>query len=256
MKILSVGNSFAKDTMYYAADIAKSAGICDFKFAFLYIGGCSINRHYRNAVENIAGYVYHVNEGDGWQTTEQYSIEDALRDEHWDIISIQHGTGDKSRYTSPESYNKLLPLIQYIKSHLSYDVKIAFNMAWVADSESTHHEIVSYGGDQQLMYEKLTELTRSRIASLPEVDIVLPTGTTIQNMRAYIPRKLTRDGFHLSFNLGRYAAGLTFLRALCQVAPERVTWVPEGVTLKEQEIAGRAVEAAVKTPYGVSVLYC
>lgn len=255
MHVLFIGNSFAKDTLYHAADIAKSAGISNFRFAFLYIGGCSINRHYRNAVENIAGYGYHVNEGDGWQTTEQCSVADALGDGHWDVIAIQHGTGDKSRYTSPESYSNLLPLIQYIKSYLSYDVKIAFNMAWVADPESTHHEIVSYGGDQLHMYEKLTELTRRRIASLPEVDMVLPTGTTIQNMRGCISRKLTRDGFHLSFDLGRYAAALTFLRVLLQVAPERVTWRPEGVTEQEQEIAGRAVEAAVKTPYGVSALY-
>ena len=255
MNVLFVGNSFAKDTMFFVAECARSAGVCDFKFAFLYIGGCSINRHYCNAVENIAGYVYHVNEGEGWQTSEQCSLEDALHDGHWDIIAIQHGTGDKSRYTSPESYSNLLPLIQHIKSRISYDAKIAFNMAWVADPESTHHEIVSYGGDQQLMYEKLTELTRSRIASLPEMDIVLPTGTTIQNMRAYIPRKLTRDGFHLSYDLGRYAAALTFLRVMCQTAPERVTWMPEGVTEQEREVAGRAVEAAVKAPYCVSPLY-
>lgn len=254
MNILSVGNSFAKDTMHYAADLAKSAGLRDFKFAFLYIGGCSINRHYNNAVNNIAQYTYYVHQENDWQTTEECSIKEALDDAHWDVIVIQHGTGDKSRYTSPESYENLAPLIRYIKRQLSYDVQIAFNMAWVADPESTHHEIVSYGGNQKLMYEKVTDLTKNVVASLPEVDLILPTGTTIQNMRAYIPKPLTRDGFHLSYDLGRYAAGLTFLKTLCKIEMEQVIWAPEGVTPQEQEIAKHAVKMAAKIPYCVSPL--
>ena len=35
MNVLFVGNSLAKDTMYYAAELAKSVEVCEFKFAFL-----------------------------------------------------------------------------------------------------------------------------------------------------------------------------------------------------------------------------
>jgi hypothetical protein len=167
---------------------------------------------------------------------------------------IQHGTGDKSRYTSSESYQSLVPLIQYVKSRLDYPVKIAFNMAWVADPDSTHHEIRSYDGNQALMYEKLTALTSSEIATLPEVDLVLPTGTAVQNMRTCIPKKLTRDGFHLSYDLGRYIAGLTFLKMLYPLDLALVTWAPEGVSAEEQELAKKAVEAAHRKPFAVTPL--
>jgi hypothetical protein len=65
MKILSFGNSFSVDTMEHTADIMKSLGVTDFKFGNLYIGGCSIRRHYNNAVGNLAEYVYYTNSGSG-----------------------------------------------------------------------------------------------------------------------------------------------------------------------------------------------
>ena len=45
----------------YIANIAMSMGINNFKFANLYRGGCSINCHYNNAVNDIADYRYFVN---------------------------------------------------------------------------------------------------------------------------------------------------------------------------------------------------
>ena len=252
IKILSIGNSFSEDTMEHISNIAMSMGIKNFKFANLYRGGCSINRHYNNAINDIADYRYFVNSGDGWNVTESYKISDAVKKENWDFISIQHGTSDTSRYTSPESYDNLLPLVKYIKKIAHTDVKIAFNMAWVAESESTHHEITSYGGDQKLMYTKLTELTKDLIFTMNEIDVISPAGTAIQNARTCIAKKLTRDDFHLTYDLGRYIAGLTFLKSLCNLNIDTVQWCPEGVTEQEKIIAKMAVDAAVKNYFSVT----
>ena len=145
-----------------------------------------------------------------------------------------------------------MPLINYVKGLAGDYVKIAFNMAWVADPESTHHEIVSYGGNQLLMYEKITALTESVVK--PLVDFVCPTGTAVQNARAYIPKKLTRDNFHLSHGLGRYIGGLTFLKTLCNIDVEAVSWSPDGVSDLEMEISKKAVIAAMNNPFSVSEL--
>lgn len=254
IKILSIGNSFSVDTMEFIAEISKSLGINCFKFANLYIGGCSINRHYINAMNDISEYVYYTNIGNGWDRTDHYSIGKAIKEEKWDIISIQHGTGDKSRYTSEDSYKNLKPLIQFVKSLTQADTKITFNMAWVAEPESTHHEITSYGGDQLLMYKKLTELTKNLIASMSEIYTVSPVGTAIQNARTCIDKKLTRDNFHLSYDLGRYIAGLTFFKALCDLDINTVAWKPEGVTKYEKEMAIKAANSAVENPYVITKL--
>lgn len=250
MNILCVGNSFSRDTVEHIGAIAKSAGMTDFCFANLYIGGCSINCHFHNAVENLAEYNYTYTTGGEWEGGESVSMEDALKKGPWDIISIQHGTGDKSRYTAPESYENLPALIGYIKEHYGKPVKIAFNMAWVGEPDRAHHEIVSYGGDTGLMYQKLTEVTEKVV--LPLVDFLSPAGTAIQNLRTCVDKKLTRDGFHLSKDLGRFTAGLTFLKTLLDLDLSRVSWSPEGVDEEERELAKQAASFAVKNPFSVT----
>jgi len=247
MNVLCVGNSFSRDTVHHVGEIAKSAGMTEFCFANLYIGGCSVKRHYRNAVENLAEYHYTFHAGNGWEGNEPISILDALRKRPWDIVSIQHGTGDKSRYTSEESYSDLAALISYLKENCPSPVKIAFNMAWVGEPDRNHHEIASYGGDVEKMYRNLTKLTRDTVA--PLVDFVSPTGTAIQNLRTCVEKKLTRDGFHLSYDLGRYTAGLTFLKTLCDTDLARIEWAPEGVSAEEKALAIQAVRFALQNPY-------
>ena len=66
LKILSIGNSFSVDTMRHIPDIALALGVEKICFGNLFIGGCSINRHYSNIQNNAAEYVYYKNMGDGW----------------------------------------------------------------------------------------------------------------------------------------------------------------------------------------------
>ena len=49
LKILSIGNSFAVDTNEHLPKIAQNLGVMNLHIVTLYIGGCSINRHYSNA---------------------------------------------------------------------------------------------------------------------------------------------------------------------------------------------------------------
>ena len=64
--------------------------------------------------------------------------------------------------------------------------------------------------------------------------------------------RLMRDGFHLSYGLGRYIASLTFIKELAYVDISKVGWMPEGVTADERIIAIAAANAAVANPYEVT----
>lgn len=253
LKILTVGNSFGIDTSEHVADIALSLGVERVKICVLYIGGCSINRHYENAQKDLPAYQYYENTGAGWSNVEGKRISEAIKEEEWDYISIQHGTGDGSRYTLPKSYANLESLISYIKATASPKTKIAFNMAWVMESYSTHPEICSYEGNQMLMYSKLTELTSTVVRDSKGLDIISPAGTAIQNARqTELFDRLSRDGFHLSFELGRYIAGLTFFKALTGMEIDDVSWMPKGVTAQDRKIAIRCANQAIVSPFEVS----
>ena len=53
LKILTMENSFSDDSMEYVANIAKDIGIKNIKFGKLFIGGCSLSKHYNNAIKDL-----------------------------------------------------------------------------------------------------------------------------------------------------------------------------------------------------------
>ncbi len=253
LKILSVGNSFAVDTTEYVPRMALNLGFKAVHIGTLYIGGCSIRRHYENAQSNAAAYTYYVNNGDEWRESLNVSIEDAIKSEEWDFISIQHGTGDGSRYTSEEFYQKLALLVAYIRQKASPKTRIAFNMAWVMEPDGTHPEIRSYHGDQLRMYENLTRVTESVVMPTKGLDVISPVGTAIQNARATGQLgNLCRDGFHLSKVHGRYIAALTFLGTLTQENLDEVSFAPEGICDEERKLAIECAKKAIENPFKIT----
>lgn len=253
LRILSIGNSFSVDTMEHLANVALHSGVSRVKLGNLYVGGCSIKRHYTNVMADASAYKYCTNNGAGWEATPDVSVRAAVESEDWDWISIQHGTGDGSRYTDPESYVQLPALIAYVKA-LAPRARIAFNMAWAMEPDHRHHEIRSYNGDQLSLYRDLSTLTRELILPMEGIDAVSPVGTAVQNARTATATLLTRDGFHLSYGLGRYLAALTFLGALTGAEIKDILWMPEGVSETEGALAIAAAQAALKQPFAVTDL--
>ena len=251
MKILFIGNSFSDDTMEHAAPVLRSLGVRSMSLGNLYIGGCSIHRHVDNAANDRAWYEYRTNTGDGWTTTPDTSLRMALTSEEWDVIAVQTGTADGSRNTCERCYDFLPILLNYIKALCKNAPKIVFNMTWVGESWNGHPEVVAHGGDQTAMYREITRIVRDVV--LPQVDAVSPAGTAIQNARAVGLAPLSRDGYHLSFGLGRYVAALTFIGTATGLDVADCTWHPEDVSAAQAALARQAAQDALKTPFDVTV---
>jgi len=252
LKVLFIGNSFALDTAEHVPNIALNAGVKSVKFATLYYGGCSINKHYSYAVNNTAAYEYYLNTGSGWSITAGHTILAALQSEEWDWISIQHGTGDGSRYAEEESYANLENLINYVKKNAIGNPKIAFNMTWVGEKGS-HEELVnSFNNDTVAYYNAIAALTRDHVGAVPTIDRISPTGTAIQNARTSDIGLLTRDNYHLSLKSGRYIAGLTFFQALTGFDVSGITWAPDNMTDYTRRVAVESATNAIAVPYSVT----
>ena len=252
LKLLFVGNSFAVDTMEYAAEIARALGVEQIKLGTLYVGGCSIDMHYDHAMRDLPAYVYHTNGGEGWTSVPEYRISDAVRSEDWDWIAIQHGTHGTARYTSPECYENLTPLIRYIKELAPSHTRIAFNLTWMGEHTSQHHEIVSYEGNVALMRQKLIEVTQAVVTPNPLIDLLVPTGTAVENARTSQIGLLTRDCYHLSMDKGRYIAALTFIATITGLPIDNVTWTPKGVDEYALQVAIESANNAIKAPFEIT----
>ena len=60
IQVLSIGNSFSQDAQRYLHDVAKSEGVA-LETVNLYIGGCSLERHYRNMKGDYREYSLEMN---------------------------------------------------------------------------------------------------------------------------------------------------------------------------------------------------
>ena len=251
LKILCIGNSFSVDTIEYVASIAKSLGVKNVKLGNLYIGGCSIKKHYYNATNNVKQYEYFQNSGSGWKSTKGHDILTTLKSEDWDVISIQHGTNDGSRYAEESSYNDLPALVKLIRDNVDEKTKIAFNMTWVGEKNS-HAEMIAFGNDQIKYYNAVANLTKTLVKNTEGIDIVSPTGTAIQNARTASVGLLTRDSYHLTMNLGRYIAGLTFFKAVTGADISKIKFAPSGLSDYMKSVAIESVNNAFSEPFSIT----
>ena len=252
LHILAVGNSFAQDTFAWLPEVAKAMGCTDIRIARLYQGGCSINMHCDNLEQGLPCYTYATHNGKAWNQIKGFHSKDALLDGPWDYILIQHGTKDGSRYSKRESYEKLPWLIREIKSLVGDTPKIIFNMTWVGDGKKPKSEMPEYLDRPDDLYRDIAALTRELILPMPGIDMVTPTGTAIQNLRQIYPYSLTRDGYHLSLNVGRYTAAVAFYHGLTGQDITKLRWMPSGITAHWRRQIIRCAMAAAKNPFCVS----
>ena len=247
LKILTIGNSFSDDSMEYVAEIAKDLGVKNIKLGNLYIGGCSLSKHYNNAIKDLKSYEYRTNQGNYWTNKKGVSISEAIESENWDYISIQQNSGDSGISSSYSPY--LEDLITYIYNTANEEAKIVFNMTWAYQQNSTHQEFVKYNKNQITMYEAIVEAVKEKVRSNEDISMVIPVGTAIQNARtSFVGDTLTRDGYHLTYDFGRYVAGLTFVKQLTGLDISNVKYKPTKIDDSYRIIAIESAINAVEHP--------
>jgi len=253
IKILAIGNSFSQDaTESYVDDLAKADSV-KLIIANMYIGGCSLETHWNNALGNLSEYSYRkINEGD-FTTTASQSLLNAIKDEDWDIITFQQVSQYSGMLTSYFPY--LTSLYQYVKSHATNpDVKFALHQTWAYAANSTHTGFANYNNDQTQMYQAIVQ-TVNDAATQVGIDIIIPAGTAIQNGRtSYVGDNFCRDGYHLNLGIGRYTAACTWYEKLLDRPVIGNTFVPLGMSNLEGEIAQHAAHNAVIMPDSVTSL--
>ena len=224
VKILAIGNSFSIDAMEYLWHILRAGGVEEITLGDLFIGGCPLSLHAQNIREDAHTYIYLKNTDGVWHETPNTSLADGLLDEDWDIVTLQQASHDSGL---PETYAPQDEILAYIQAHLPR-ARIFWHMTWAYQKDSTHPAFSRYSRDQYIMYRAITDAVKSEVLTRGAYAGVIPAGTVIQNLRATaLGDTLTRDGFHLSLDIGRYAAALTWATVLCDIDPNTVHRLPE-----------------------------
>jgi len=253
IRILAIGNSFSEDAIEnHLYELAAAEGI-PMQIGNLYIGGASLELHWKNASENTPSYSFRQIDLDGnKKTSPNTSLADAIQSEDWDYISFQQVSSLSGVYGSFEPY--LPQLMAYVTTKATNpNVKFIIHQTWAYAQDSDHEGFANYGGSQEQMYEALVETYR-RIYEEYDLDLLVPSGTAIQNGRnTVIGDNFTRDGYHLDLAIGRYTAACTWFEALTGRSVVGNPYHPEGMSAKEIQIAQVAAHGAVMEPDSVTV---
>ena len=254
VRILAIGNSFSQDAVeQYLHELAEAEGISTI-IGNMFIGGCSLERHVKNARDNAPAYAYRKIGTDGKKREKgKMSLEAVLADEAWDYVSLQQASPFSGMY---ETYEASLPeLIEYVKARLPKKTKLMLHQTWAYASTSKHSGFKNYNCNQLTMYQAIADAVKKAVKA-NKIKIVIPSGTAIQNARtSFIGDHLNRDGYHLDVKIGRYTAACTWFERIFKHNVVGNPYAPEGLDEARKAVAQKAAHAAVKHPYKVTDLF-
>lgn len=242
IKVLAIGNSFSQDGVeQYLYELAEAQGD-SLVIGNAYIGGCSIDRHYDNLLTGKADYEYRKVVGGVRSNKRKADLKSIIRDEQWDIISLQQA----SHYSGlPKSFTNLAQLKRLVQSYTTnLHVEFVWHMTWAYAEDYTSKNFKPYDYSQHKMYTAIVNTIQN---VLPAVGIkrVIPSGTAIQLARYHLGDTLNRDGFHLSLTIGRYTAACTWCEFLTGRIVDGNKYWPSTITEEEAQICQLAAHEAM-----------
>lgn len=243
VKILAIGNSFSQDATHYLHQLAAADGI-ELKVGNLYIGGCSLQRHWSNIQTNAADYLYEEN---GASTGELVSIPKALLMDNWDYIVTQQASHDSGKIQTYRPY--LQEMAAYIREKAP-QAELLLQETWAYEIDSLHPQFENYHHSQEEMYRQLAAAYRSAAKEIGAR--LIPCGDVIQALRKREPfvyqkggMSICRDGFHMNVIYGRYLLAAVWYKTLFGACIQKNPYVPV-TALAPNAVCDQAVLRVVK----------
>ena len=247
VRILAIGNSFSQDAVEQNLHELAAADGFTAVIGNLFIGGCSLERHVKNARNDTSVYAYRkIGMGGKKVERRNVSLAQALADEQWDYVSLQQASSFSGMYAT---YAASLPeLVSYVKERIPRKTKLMLHQTWAYAASASHSGFRNYDNDQLTMYHAIVEAVK-KAGRLAKIKIIIPSGTAIQNMRtSFVGDHMNRDGFHLNLTTGRYTAACTWYEKIFKRKVVGNPYAPQGMSEEERKVAQQAAHKAVLHP--------
>lgn len=265
LKILSLGNSFGRDSMAYVPIILKEKFGIKLEICLLVEADCSLQAHYTNR-QSTTFYDFcfrYDHATDKWTKESNKGLSYALGLADWDIVMLQQNSGNSMDYTTYQPY--LNDLIDYIAG-IKPNVVFAWNLthAW-----ATGYSSLTTKGVTMDEMAAAVKSNADKVLDETAVSMILPYGEAIRFARedetlAAIGEKgnLSHDWVHLQEGIGRQVAAyanvmaiLRFLHGKKGVVGDTTTidssfLSAHGITTTDNNGTGMTNESQNGTPTG------
>lgn len=237
MNVLAIGNSFSEDATRYLHGIARADGE-SLAVTNLYIGGCSLERHYRNMLSGESAYALQSN---GQKTGFFVSLSEALLNRSWDVVTLQqvsHQAFDAESYLP-----YITALADFVRTY-SPKAKIYLHQTWAYEEGSERlFNVAKYDSADKMLSDVVK--ANSEIADLIGAERIIRSGELFLALSKKGIEKIHRDTFHASLGVGRYALGLLWYRTLTgrSVSENRFCDFDEAISDTEIQLIKEAVDS-------------
>ena len=117
-------------------------------------------------------------------------------------------------------------------------------MTWAYSKNFKNAQFEIYGSDQERMYNDIVNCVRNEV---PKANItqIIPSGIAIRLMRYRKGDTLNRDGYHLSYTLGRYTAACTWCEMLTGRIVDGNKFWPSTITMENAKLCQQEAHEAI-----------
>ena len=255
IKLLAIGNSFSLNSMWNLYDLLKSAGVKEIDIAIMYIGGCSLDKHWECVQKNSTEYQLYRNDSGKWEITNEYTIEKILSEKDWDIISLQQKSeqaGDETKFTNLDN------MVNYVSGKCP-NATLLWNMTWAFTNDSIYMPNQHlYNYNDITMYNKIAECAQSKVVPNESIKGIVPTGTAVMNARTSKLKNMVHqdDGSHLSEGIGYFVGAYTWCGYLTGMSLYDIELFGVSVDISSNiDVIREAAQNALDKPYEITQSY-
>ncbi|MBE6580510.1 MAG: DUF4886 domain-containing protein [Ruminococcaceae bacterium] len=193
-KILFISNSYGEDATRYLYGVARAKRE-KIKVMTLYIGGCSLQHHYRNMMGDTAAYACFVN---GMATGLHVSIKQALLSDEWSDVVLQQCSPLSGQYETYQPY--LTALSDYVHKLVPHATQ-HLQMTWSFAEGCPRFARTPFAGRAEMIPAVRDAYARAAadigVRTVPALDAMC-------KMYDVIGPDTYRDGYHCNLGSARY----------------------------------------------------
>ena len=240
IRVLAIGDNYAVDVMEkYLYDMLKGAGYDTVHLGILYSTKSAVTDQYTAIKADSKTYEFRQNQSGKWTKESKVAPSKAFAAAQWDYIVLQQNGVQSGISDAYLDLGDLTTLVQKTCKNAT----LLWHMGWSFRRQSDIDGFEKYKYNEKVMYKAIVDAALKHVANDNNVMGLIPTATTIQNLRTSTLRdELTTDGVRLT-DYGAYAAALTWYFSLTGEHPDTVKNVPASIKARFAELSEAVVNA-------------